>query len=226
MLVRALFLCLLGVLFSCRPAPFRSEKLTVKEAQAIPSADESLSLKERLDSSFAERYRSKYSPSFALINGYYRLPESKPYGAATVVQSYSYQTYFEGLTVTKTQRDYAVTPIDGDDAVSKNKAFNELLDAGVKIKEIAMSDALTIAEAEKKADASHKAAFFGTALPPNVDYLISVYPSSSARGPVLIGRVIKRDGTLMAFRVMYRGGNTDLIGSLIMTLVEDTVRRI
>lgn len=224
-ILSCLFLC---ILFSCRPKPFRVEKLTPKEPPRIEAADpartESFAL--RLDDALADRYRAKKSPSFAIINGYYRLPEAKPYGAATIVRSYSYQTYVEGISVSSPSRDAVITPIAGDDAISLEQAVNALLTLGVVIKEISVTDALAIAKAEQDALSSDTAWVGSTTLPPNVDYLISIYPASSKRGAVMIGRVIKRDGTLMAFRVVYRGDSDKSVGNLIVSLFEDTLSRL
>ncbi len=221
---RIIFCCCTILIFaSCSPTPFRVQSVPPKETAAI--ADSHESFEARIDAALAERYRQKKKPSFALINGYYRLPEAHPYGAATIVRSYSYQTYVEEITVNKKQHQDAITPMSGDDAQSYADALQALLDAGVVIKEIGMTDALAIAKAEQEALKSDKS-LSNVALPPNVDYLISIYPAQSTRGPILIGRVIKRDGTLMAFRVMHRGGGHYSVGSLITTLFEDTIRRI
>lgn len=215
------------IISGCRPAPFKVGAITSPPTQ-VASTDQSQvrNLEATVSASIAARYQQKKSPSFAIINGYYRLPEALPYGAAARVETYSYQTHFEATVVTPQNSHYAIVPMSGDDANGLQKAFNSLLDAGVKIKEISMADALAIAKAEQAA-ASHKDIFRPIkVLAPDVDYLMSIYPSTSPRGPVLIGRVIKKDGTLLAFRVVYRGVNNSMMGTLVISLFEDTIARI
>lgn len=200
---------------SCR-TPFKVSNLTVKEphtVKATPKADLDL------DSSMADRYQKAKKPSFALIDGFYSLPQTKPYGAAGIVQNYSYQIYFE---VNDAEKPYAVVPMSGDDALGRNRALNKLLDIGVKIKELSLTDALAIAKAENKAEKDKQIFKPSTVLAPGVDYLMSIYPASSKEGPILVGRVIKSDGTLLAFRAVDHGQ----IDRLIISLFEDTLGRI
>lgn len=200
---------------SCR-TPFQVSNLTVKEPHTVletPKAELDL------DSGMADRYKEVKKPSFALIGAYYSLPEAKPYGAAGVVQSYSYQLYFE---VKDNHKPYAVVPMGGDDAKARDRALNKLLDIGVKIKDLSMSDAMAIAKAENKAANSDQIFKPSTVLTPDVDYLMSIYPASSKEGPLLIGRVLKKDGTLLAFRAVDHGQ----VDRLIISLFEDTLGRI
>lgn len=219
--------CLLMSWCGCRSMPFKVEPLSAKKT-TIEQTDQKLltEFEAVIDAGMGDRYRKKKSPSFGLIQGYYRLPQAKPYGSVSIVRSYSYQTYFEGIEVKKNEHAYAIESIGGDDALAYNQALNSLLNIGVKIKEIGMADALNIAKAEASAAKSDQIFMPAKLLPPGVDYLISIYPASSKRGPVLIGRVIKKDGTLMAFRTIYRGSGNSPVGGLIISLFEDTIARI
>jgi len=221
-------LVMLLALLGCRSAPFKVEQLSTKESAEIKPPDRDLirDLDGTLSKGLAARYRKAHSPSFALINGYYKLPTTKPFGAATIVRGYSYNTAFEVIAPPNQRaQGYAIEPISADDALMLNKALNSLLDIGVKIKEISMSDALNVAKAESEAEKSGKHVSLGRVLPPNVDYLISVYPSHGSRGPVLIGRVIAKDGRLVAFRVVELHAK-NMLSALIISLFEDTINRI
>jgi|SRR5579871_2799447 len=223
-------LILLNALFGCRSAPFKVEALAVKEPKEIKAPDPQFvhDLAGVLSDGMAARYKKAGSPSFGLIKGYYKLPKTRPYGAATVVKSYSYNTYFEiAMPQGDSDHGYAIEPIGGDEATALDKALNSLLDIGVKMKEISMADALTIAKAESRVDNQQGGSKWGRILPPDVDYLMSIYPSSGPSGPVLIGRVIKKDGTLIAFRVVrYQQTTANSLGRLVISLFEDTVNRI
>lgn len=216
------------VMAGCRPTPFKVQTIAPKEPHTVnaPSQDAMKELDVMLKEGIAARYKKAGSPSFGLINGFYRLPVVKPFGAATVVRGFSYNTYFEAAEITDQERGYAIEPITGDNAMALNNAVNVLLDNGVKIKDISMTDAINIANAESKAATSGKVFSLSKTLAPDVDYLISVYPSTSVRGPVFIGRVIKKDGTLLAFRVIHRDANSYVLSGLIVSLFEDTVNRI
>lgn len=221
-------LAVLLAIAGCRSTPFKVERLTITEQKKVlPTDDKRLrDLEGVLSDGMAARYKKAKSPSFGLIHGFYRLPSTKPFGEATIVRSYSYNTNFEAVKVKGSERGFAIEPILGDDAVAFNQAINSLLDIGVKIKDISMTDALTIAKAESEAAQKSQSLFLSKVLPPDVDYLMSIYPSVSARGPVLIGRVIKKDGSLVAFRVIYRNASSNLLGGLITSLFEDTISRI
>lgn len=206
LLVSALFL------LGCRSAPFKVGSISPKTTSV------SLSEKRDLDAGIAERYKKAKKPSFALISGFYSLPSTKPYGAAGVVDTFSYQLYFE----VNTPKPYAIEPMAGDDAQGRERALNKLLDAGVKIKEISMSDAQAIAKAENKAQKDKQIFKPNQILSPDVDYLMSIYQANSKEGPLLVGRVIKNDGTLLAFRAVDHGE----VDKLIVSLFEDTISRI
>lgn len=210
---------LVGLFFilGCRSAPFKVQSLTVKEPPTVAESEKS---ELNLDEGLASRYKKAKKPSFAIISGFYSLPKTKPFGASGIVQSYSYQLYFE---VGKSeQKPFAVVPMSGDEARARDKAINKLLDIGVKIKDISMSDAVNIAQAESKAEKSGKIFKPSQVLTPDVDYLMSIYPSRSKDGPVLVGRVIRVDGTLLAFRVVEH----QEVDRLIISLFEDTLSRI
>lgn len=201
---------------ACRPSPFQLKPLSLKttkiEATYQKASEE---LDEALKEGLKTRYQKAQRPVFALINGWYRLPSSSPVGRATVVKSFSYRTYFEEVLIDHPKQDYVISPISGDQALALNQGLNQLLDLGVNIKEIAMADAMALAKAEEKA---------ALILPPQVDYLVSLNKSQSERGMVLVGRVIGKDGRLMAFRVIYQASDTNISG-LLLSLFEDTLSR-
>lgn len=200
--------------FGCR-SNFQVGSLSTKETRVAKSGD----VKMNLSQGIAERYKKVKSPSFALVGGFYSLPVDKPYGASAVVETYSYQLHVE---MSGKDRDFAILPMEGEDAVAKAHAFNTLLDAGVNIKELSMSDAVALAKAEKSAQKNQAIFSPGKTLLPTTDYLMSIDKAQSKEGPLLIGRVIKSDGTLLAFRAVDHGQ----VDILIISLFEDTISRI
>lgn len=222
--MRRSYLFLMLLLSACRPSPFnvasinQSKPYAVEKSQPSSSdwdADKKFSLK--------QRYKLLKSPSFALIKGYYRLPNTTPYGSITVIKGISYASQIEAIKIDKQEQDYALEPIEGDEAIALNKSLTTLLSLGVHIKEIALTDALALAKAEREARHKSKTVNFGEHLPPGVDYLISINHSSSNRGPLLLGRVVSRDGRLLAFKVIYSGNSYSDMSSLILSLFEETI---
>ena len=121
---------------ACKPTPFQIRPITDKGPRQIPATDSSASsvaFDASLKRGLAKRYKKVHSPTFAIIQGYYRLPKASPYGAATVVRGYSYQTYVESIQTESKDRPFAVTPLEGNEATALNESLNTLLDMGVKI---------------------------------------------------------------------------------------------
>ncbi len=221
-------LILVTTMVGCRSAPFKVEALSIREPVEVKEPDRRFvrDFEGVLSEGLGARYKKAKSPRFAIVGGYYKLPATKPFGAATIVRSYSYNTSVEIIATKNNQEQaYAIEPISADDADMLSETLNSLLNIGVKMKEISMSDALLIAKAEAEAEKAGKKLTFGMVLPPDVDYLISVYPSRGSRGPVIIGRVIKNDGTLVAFRVVQQY-QKNMFGALVASLFEDTINRI
>jgi hypothetical protein len=214
---------------ACKPDPFQIRPITDKGPRQIPPSDQSRSLV-GFDASFkhglTQRYKKVHSPSFAIIHGFYRLPKASPYGAATVVRGYSYQTHLESVHVESKELPFALTPLDGEEAVALNESLNTLLDMGVKIHEISMNDALSIAHAEEQAMKDKKNILWFKHLGPTVDYLMSIYKSQGPQGPIMVGRVIGKDGRLLAFRVMHHGSSPSMLSKIVLSLFEDTINRL
>jgi hypothetical protein len=213
---------------ACRPSPYQVKALTPTKPRQIeaPTNQSRNDFDEDKKVSLKKRYQELKSPSFALINGYYRLPNAAPFGSATVVREFSYVATIEALKIESAEQNYAITPMAGDEAMALHDGLNALLNLGVHVKELSMSDAVALANAESKA-ANNKSTFiFAKHLPPGVDYLISINKSSSERGPVLVGRVVSKEGRLLAFRVLYHSTHHRDVSALILSLFEDTVNRI
>lgn len=215
---------------ACKPEPFQIRPITDKGPRQIPPSDparSSVGLDASLKHGLSQRYKKVHSPTFAIIHGFYRLPKASPYGAATVVRGYSYQTYVESVQVESKDLPFAVTPLAGDEAVALNESLNILLDMGVKIHEISMNDALSIAKAEEQAmkDKKKNILWFKH-LGPTVDYLMSIYKSQGPQGPIMVGRVIGKDGRLLAFRVMHHGSSSSMLSKMVLSLFEDTINRL
>lgn len=197
-----------------------------KPAHKIVTSNKDIkALDKAIDKSLMKRYKKAKSPSFALINGYYHLPSSSPFGEALVIEGYSYQTQFSLISSKSKKDSYALEPMPGKNAQALEESYNKFLDQGIVIKEISMSDALAIIKHEQSANKS-KPFKLKKLLPPSVDYLISIYPSKTDYSSVLVGRVIKSDGRLLAFRVRNDNGDRLAIKYLLLSLIEDTLHRI
>ncbi|HXW60938.1 MAG TPA: hypothetical protein VEK06_05335, partial [Myxococcota bacterium] len=141
------------VLVACRPTPFQVKPVPAGEPYRVekPEGEGAMVLSKEEMSKLKEAYKKAESPTLGLINGYYRLPNAKPFGAAVLVEGYGYGGYIQKIKVEGAEAPFAITPIEGDDALALNQALNTLLDMGVKFKELSMSDALALAEAEQMA---------------------------------------------------------------------------
>ncbi len=227
-MLRSLIVFCLFSLCACRPSPFQVKALSPQKPHQVegPSSSIRSDFSPEIKADLKKRYQKLNSPSFALINGYYRLPNATPYGSATIVREYSYFGTLEGIKIESEEQDYAIKPMLGDEALRVHEAINSLLNLGVHIKEMPMTDALALAKAEQEAAGAKKALLFSEHLPPGVDYLISINKSFSERGAVFVGRVVSKEGRLLAFRVIYHGNNQTDLSTLILSLFEDTINRI
>lgn len=218
-----IFLFLLG----CRPSPFQVTTIKsrgparIELSQLSRSAwtDDKKALLKKL-------YKDLKQPQFALIDGYYHLPKAHPFGSVTVIKGANYFGQIEIIQQQSTNNEYALEPIKGDDALRFNQGINALLDLGVRLVHLSMADALQIAQAEEKALKESTPLLFQKLLPPATDYLISVDRTSSEKGPLLIGRVISRDGRLLAFKVVSETSGTLNFTDLLLELFENTLARV
>jgi hypothetical protein len=223
----AILLPIILLLLSCRPTPFEVRHNPASNIRRIEKTENiarglSAAKKEEL----VLAYKKAKRPSFGIVEGYYSLPESKPFGEATVVKGYAYDSYVESVQLKGQKKAFAITPLKSDDAVAMNDAINSLIDIGVKIKEVSMSDALALAKDEEQAHGTMHHFTLRKSLPPSVDLLMSINRSSGAQGEVLTGRVITKEGQLLAFRVMQHAASSTSLGSLIISLFEDSIKRI
>jgi hypothetical protein len=221
-------LCLL-FLSACNPKPFVIRPISDHGARQIIATE--TAAEPVYDNANLEKLRASYrrahSPSFGIIDGFYQLPKARPYGSATMVREYSYYSNLEAIKLEPRQHEeFVIQPLNGDEALALNKALNALLDIGVRFHEISMKDALSIAHAEKAAMKDKKNFLWSEQLGPSVDYLMSIDKAHSAQGPVLVGRVLSKDGRLLAFRVLSQGSSSKMLSAMIMSLFEDTVTRL
>lgn len=224
---RYVFLSTALLFIACRPTPFQVKPIPAKEPFRVEKSETlTKGLSEEQKKTLSESYKKANSPTFGLISGYYRLPKAHPFGAAKIMRGATYYSYIEKIELKGAEHPFAITPLDGHDAQAESEALNELLNMGVKIKEISMSDALAMAEAEQIAVEKKHPWNFSRYLPPSVDLLMSIYRATGEKGPVLVGRVIAKDGQLLAFKVMENPKQRDALGTLILSLFEDTVNRL
>lgn len=216
-------LCCGMLIFGCSPKPFQVKTLPKIGERTIADRDSRFEKRDlSLDEKLKVKYKNKKSPTFGIVKGQYRLPATAPYGKVKLESARAFGADLNIVTFESHTKDYYVEELPGAMASIFSKAINVLLDGGIKIKELSVSDALRVAEAERKPG---RGIFEPSkVLPPSVDYLVSFYDSSDARGPVLVGRVIKSDGQLMAFRVLSRAVG-DPLEDMIILLVKDTINR-
>lgn len=225
------YLALYGIFLAfsaCRPTPFQVKPVSPGAAYKVQGLDAektqifSAEEKQQLE----DAYKKAGSPVIGLINGYYRLPNAEPFGAATLVEGFGYNAYVKKLELKGREQPFAITPVEGQEALALNHALNSLLAMNVKIKEISMSDALTLAEAEQQAVEKKGLWALNNYLPPSVDLLLSIYKTHSDRGALLVGRMIAKDGRLLAFKVVDDSEHESAMNTLILSLFKEAVYRL
>jgi hypothetical protein len=185
----------------------------------------------RLGPDFGKQYEQAGRPSFAIVGGFYQLPESVPYGAIQFDEAYGFGTGMRSIRVESIPgRPYALIPASPEQTDAISTVMQKFLDGGVKFSQISMSDAVTIMNAEKKAlkepGTRHLAIPFSQLLPTQVDFLVSVQKGYGVEGPVVVGRSVRtKDGRLFAVRSQVDFGPYAL-EPLIYDLVNDTVMRL
>jgi len=218
-----IFLLSLG---ACKHGSFDVKDLS-KEQKSIKQErfKRLASLDEELRESLKAHYKKANSPTFALIKGYYHLPSTRPFGSVEIIESYSYQTKTNYLKLISKNNNYAISPMNADEALGLIEAINSLLDMGIKISELSMADALKVAEVEKSLDLSKDHLHFNKVLNPGADFLVSIDLADSKNGPVFVGRVINKNGQLMAFRAV-RSSDYRMLSEFVISLFEDTIKRL
>jgi hypothetical protein len=219
---------------SCTSNKIRTGALATRPSQA-PEIIEGREVDQRTDWKLGADFSAQYSkagrPSFALIGGFYQLPESMPYGAIEYEDAFGFGTGMRALRIESIPgRPYAVMPTSPEQTDAMSSVMQKLLDGGVKFSQISMSDAVTIMKAERKAmqesKGKHIVLPFNELLPTQVDFLLSVQKGYGVDGPVVVGRSIRTsDGRLFAVRSQVDFGAYAL-EPLIFDLVNDTVMRL
>jgi hypothetical protein len=223
--MRYFTLSLCFLFLACGPKPFLVKPLTIKSPQKIELKKQTaFGFESEKSQSLKLRYEALGRPSFALVNGNYRLPSLSPYGAVSLTESAFFGGYSRKLAVEKNEKDFAIKPIPATEAKELNLALNVLLNMKVKIKELAMTEALLIASAEEKAAATSSIFTLDRQKFPDIDYLMSFFEAQAEEGPILIGRVIGKDGRLFAFRTMPVARNS--LAEMILALFEDSINRL
>lgn len=211
---------------ACRPAQFHTGTLTrnTKKVESYgPSSKEALAdLSVRL-----KHNAKKFSRlTVAFIKGSYRLPDASPIGGVYVQKDRTLFSESEKLALVKSQNEMALKELSGDDALATNEGINAVLESGLKVKELSFAEALQVAKAEEGAKKDGHDFVFGKTLLPEVDILVSFFKADSEEGPVLVGRALKNDGTLLSFRVFKQETDSRRVSELLITLVNDALLRI
>jgi hypothetical protein len=221
-------------LLSCTPNKILTGTLQTRPSQ-VPEVIEGHEVNTRSDwmlgRDFVKQYDLAGRPSFAIVGGFYQLPESMPYGAIELDEAYGFGTGMRALRIESIPgRPYALIPVSPEQTDAISTVMQKFLDAGVKFSQISMSDATTIMKAERKAlqeqGNRHLIAPFSQLLPTQVDFLVSVQKGYGVDGPVVVGRSVRtKDGRLFAVRSQVDFGAYAL-EPLIFDLVNDTVVRL
>ena len=114
------------MLLSCRPTPFEVRHNPISNIKRIEKTE---NIAPRLDAAkkgVVLAYKKAKRPSFGIVEGYYSLPESKPFGEASVVKGYAYDSYVESVQLKGQKKAFAITPLKSDDAVAMNDAIAKL----------------------------------------------------------------------------------------------------
>lgn len=217
----------LCALFSCRPTPFQIKPIPKGSPYQVDKSDnEPWALNEEQISRIEQEYKKASSPTLGIIHAYYRLPKTQIVGAATIIKDYQFPDYMEKIEIKEQEKPFSIMPLSGEDALAFNGALNALLDMGITIKEISMADALLIAEAEELAVNKKDNWFLSRYLPPSVDMLMSLYKTRAQNQDVMVGRVLNKDGRLLAFKVMEGADSPRELKKLIISLLAEAIARI
>lgn len=168
-----------------------------------------------------------HKPSFGLIQGFYQLPVSLPGGAVAISQANVFgQSYQSFYLQNSGEHPYAVEPMSAAQAQVLSTSVNHLLDAGIRLSDVNMADAMKIMQAEQRIIEKKDALLPGRSLPSGVDMLVSIQSGMGATGPVFVGRVIRtRDGQLFALQTWPNAGPYSL-EPLIRHIVTDSLKRL
>lgn len=227
-LMFAAFTAILGQA-ACSARPIASSTLApvyTPSPEPIPEAtvagDEGLSI-----ANLRALNRQAGRPSFALIGGFYQLPQIDSADSVTFREGQFFGGGYESLTIRGGQRrPFALTPFDTTSSVAFQSAFKELLDAGIKIVEISMADAVRVMNAQDHGNKNRLLALAKT-LPSGADYLISIQQGEAEEiGPVWAGRVVSsKDGRVLAFDSIPAMGQFT-IQPLLKNLIGSALRRL
>lgn len=164
-------------------------------------------------------------PIFALIDGYYQLPNASAYGAAKL-PDFSYSGYLKNQKLNKKERTLSLNKLPSEEQAAMHEVMDTLLDLGVKLYEIPLKEVATMSEAESQAlKGKGEWNWASHLMPKKIDYFMSIYKTTSKQGPVLVGRVLNLQGKLLAFRVM-NFDNTKKINNLVLALFEDALAQL
>ena len=234
MLRPVFFAAVIVNLMGCGTTDTQSRKLTSLPTPLAPPTLEEHSAKGGVSDVDLKKIsadnKAAHQPTFGVIRGYYQLPRSHLNQRAIVAKSRGYLGESEVIYVENSdQAQWAVTPMSAGDAEAMNRAYNALLDQGVKFVDVTMADATKIMQAEKTASTSNDTSSLfvpSRSLPSGVDLLISLQRGKGEYGDIYIGRVIRTtDGSLLAMRTAVDASPATL-DPVVVGLVSDSLRRI
>ncbi|MEM7495196.1 MAG: hypothetical protein AAF471_03485 [Myxococcota bacterium] len=185
------------------------------------------------------------SPAFGLIDGFYQLPAGAGGGAVVARQDVATDlvTVRQRFLRLGKSQPYAVEPLSTRYAQAISAALEQLLDAGVRFRQVSTADAVAVMRAErdhlkqrrkkkqgaKRADGQEEwvteALAWGRVLPAGVDVLLSLQQGQGETGAIYVGRAIRSsDGALLA--LLHQPALTPrTLGVLVLRLVERSLRR-
>jgi len=216
---------------ACSARPIQSSSSLADEYRAVAPPIPDSTVLEQYTQSVAELRKwneQAQKPSFALIGGFYQLPETRVGPDISFRQGEFFGGGYQSLSIRGRRHErFALTPFDVGSSFGLQAALNQLLDAGVRIKEISMADAMRVMNAENRAAERNVLLLLSQTLPAGADYLISIQQGIAQDiGPVWAGRVVStKDGQVLAFDSLPSSGQYT-IQPLLNKLIGSTLRRL
>ncbi len=164
------------------------------------------------------------SPSFGFVKSFYRLPVANPVGSVQRITGNALGIPYDSIQLQDTgKKPFALEPINVGQLDAMAIVLNDLLAAGVQLKEITMADAMKVVEAEQNALASGQLFWPNRSLASGADILLTWQSGQGLAGNVIVGRAVRTsDGALLALISTPNIGNLTL-RSLVLRLISQSL---
>ena len=140
------------------------------------------------------------SPAFGFVKSHYRLPVANPVGSVRRISGDVLGIPYDSVQLEDTgKKPFALEPINVGQMDAMASVRNELLAAGVQLKEITMADAMEVVDAEQNALAAGKMFWPNRSLASGADILLTWQSGKGLAGNVVVGRAVRTSyGALLA----------------------------